>query len=83
MEDANRVNAGLQEDLDIANRANAGLRVDLDHANRTNMELHAALADITNQLREQEGIARQKSNDHSQLLERFQALNVELQDAKH
>ena len=42
-----------------------------------------ALADITNQLRKQEGIGRQKSNDHSQLLERFEALNVELQDAKH
>ena len=57
LEDANRVNAGLQEDLDNANRANVGLRVDLDHANLTNVELHAALADITNQLREQEGIS--------------------------
>ena len=83
LEDADRVNAGLQEDLDNANRANVGFWVDLDHINRTNMELHAALADITNQLREQEGIARQKSNDHSQLLERFQTLNVKLQDAKH
>ena len=80
LEDANRVNAGLQEDLDNANRANVGLRVDLDHANQTNMQLHAALADITSQLREQEGIARQKSDDHSQLLEQFQALNVEFQD---
>ena len=83
MEDADRVNAGLQEDLDNANRANAGLRVDLDHANWANVELQAALADRTNQLKEQEGIARQKSNDHSQLLEQFQALNVDLQDAKH
>ena len=41
-----------------------------------------ALEDKTNQLKEQEAIARQKSNDHSQLLERFQALNVKLQDAK-
>ena len=62
---------GLQEDLDNANRANAGLQVDLDHANQANMELHAALADKTNKLREQEDIARQKSNDHYQLLERF------------
>ena len=54
--------------------------MDLDHANRTNMELHAAMADITNQLKEQEGIAWQKSDDHSQLLERFQTLNVEFQD---
>ena len=83
MENANTVNAGLQEDLDNANRTNAGLRADLDHANRANVELHAALADIINQLKEQEAIAQQKSNDHSQLLERFQALNVELQDAKH
>ena len=83
MEDADRVNAGLQEDLDNANRANAGLQVDLDHANWANVELHATLADRTNKLKEQEGIAQQKSNDHSQLLERFQALNVELQDAKH
>ena len=60
-----------------------GLQVDLDHANRTNVELYATLTDITNQLREQEGIAQQKSDNHSQLLERFQALNVELQDAKH
>ena len=80
LEDADRVNAGLQEDLDSANRANAGLRVDLDHANQTNMQIHAAVADITNQLREQEGIARQKLDDHSQLLEHFQALNVEFQD---
>ena len=80
MEDADRVNAGLQADLDNANRANAGLRVDVDHANRTNMQLHAAVEDITSQLREQEGIARQKANDHSQLLEQFQALNVEFQD---
>ena len=83
LEDVDRVNIGLQEDLDNANRANAGLRVDLDHANRANVELHAVLADITNQLREQEAIAQQKSNDHSQLLEWFLALNVELQDAKH
>ena len=47
------------------------------------MELYTALADITNQLKEQEAIAKQKSNDHSQLLERFETLNVELQDAKH
>ena len=80
MEDGDRVNVGLQEDLDNANRANARLRVDLDHANWTNMQLHAAVADITSQLREQDGIARQKSDDHSQLLERFQALNVEFQD---
>ena len=80
LEDADRVNAGLQEDLDNANRANVGLRVDLDHANRTNMQLHVAVADITSQLREQEGIARQKSDDHSQLLKQFQALNVEFQD---
>ena len=78
LEDADRVNAGLQEDLDNANRANAGLQVDLEHANRANVELHAELADGTNQLKEHEGIAQQKSNDHSQLLERFQALNVEL-----
>ena len=71
LEDADRINAGLQDDLDNTNRANAGLQVDLDHANRTNVELHMALADITNHLREQEGIAWQKSNDHSQLLERF------------
>ena len=83
LEDADRVNAGLQEDLDNANRANVGLRVDLDHANRTNVELHATLVEKTNELREQESLAWQKSNDHSQLLERFQALNVELQDAKH
>ena len=57
--------------------------MDLDHANQENVELQAALADITNQLKEQEAITQQKSNDHSQLLERFQALNVELQDAKH
>ena len=38
------------------------------------------MADITSQLREQEGIAQQKSDDHSHLLERFQALNVEFQD---
>ena len=83
LEDADRVNVGLQEDLDNANRANAGLRVDLDHTNRTNMQLHAAVEDMTSQLRKQEGIARQNADDHSQLLERFQALNVELQDAKH
>ena len=83
LENADRVNAGLQEDLDNANRANAGLRADLDHANRANVELHAALADRTNHLKEQEAIAQQKSNDHFQLLERFQALNVELQDTKH
>ena len=83
LEDVDRVNAGLQEDLDNANRTNAGLRVDLDHANRANVELYAALADRTNQLKEQEAIAQQKSNDHSQLLEWFQTLNVELQDAKH
>ena len=80
MEDADRVNAGLQADLDNANRANAGLQVDVDHANQTNMQLHAAVEDITSQLREQEGIARQKANGHSQLLEQFQALNVEFQD---
>ena len=80
LEDAERVNAGLQADLDNANRANAGLRVDVDHANRTNMQLHAAVEDMTSQLREQEGIARQKANDHSQLREQFQALNVEFQD---
>ena len=68
LEDANRVNARLQADLDNANRANAGLRVDVDHANQTNMQLHAAIEDITSQLKEQEGIARQKANDHSQLL---------------
>ena len=67
-------------DLDNANRANAGLRVDVDHANWTNMQLHAAVEDMTSQLREQEGIAQQKTNDHSQLLEQFQALNVEFQD---
>ena len=83
MEVADRVNTGLQDDLDNANRANAGLQVDLDHANRENVVLYAALADRTNELREQEGIAWQKSNDHSQLLEWFQALNVELQDSKH
>ena len=77
LEDAERVNAGLQADLDNANRANAGLRVDVDHANRTNMQLHTAVEDMTSQLREQEGIARQKANDHSQLREQFQALNVE------
>ena len=42
--------------------------------------LHVAVEDMTSQLREQEGIARQKANDHSQLLEQFQALNVEFQD---
>ena len=83
MENADRVNAGLQEDLDNTSRANVGLRADLNHANRANVELQAALADITNQLKEQEAIAQQKSNDHSQLLKQFQALNVELQDAKH
>ena len=80
LEDADRVNAGLHADLDNANRANAGLRVDVDHANRTNMQLHAVVEDMTSQLREQEGIARQKTNDHSQLLEQFRALNVEFQD---
>ena len=60
-----------------------GLREGLDHANRANVELQAELAEMTNQLREQEAIAQQKSNDHSQLLERFEALNVELQDVKH
>ena len=69
LEDAKRVNTGLQADLDNANRANAGLQVDMDHANRTNMQLHAAVEDMTSQLREQEGIARQKANDHSQLRE--------------
>ena len=83
LENANRVNAGLQEDLDNANRANVGLRADLDHANRANVELQVTFTDITNQLKEQEAIAQQKSNNHSQLLERFQALNVEFQDAKH
>ena len=69
LEDAERINAGLQADLDNANRANAGLRVDVDHANRTNMQLHTVVEDMTSQLREQEGIARQKANDHSQLRE--------------
>ena len=69
MENANRVTAGLQEDLDNANRVKA--------------ELQAALVDITNQLKEQEAIAEEKSNNHSQLLERFEALNVELDRAKH
>ena len=54
--------------------------MDLDHANRTNMHLHATVKDMTSQLREQEGIARQKSDNHSQLLEQIQALNVEFQD---
>ena len=63
LEDADRVNAGLQADLDNANRANAGLRVNVDHANRTNMQLHAAVEDMTSQLKEQKGIARQKAND--------------------
>ena len=80
LEDADRVNAGLHADLNNANRANAGLRVDVDHANWTNMQLHAAVEDMTSQLREQEGIARQKASSHSQLLEQFQALNVEFQD---
>ena len=80
LEDADRVNAGLQEDFENANRANAGLWVDLDHANRTNMQLYAAVEDMISQLREQEGIAWQKADDHSQLLEQFQALNVEFQD---
>ena len=80
LKDADKVNAGLQADLDNANRANAGLRVDVDHANRTNIQLYAAVEDMTSELREQEGIARQKANDHSQLLEQFQALNVEFQD---
>ena len=80
LENANRVNASLHEDLDNANRANAGLRVDLDNANQTKMQLHAVVEDMTSQLREQEGIARQKANDHSQLFEQFQALNVEFQD---
>ena len=71
LENVDRINASLQEDLNNANRVNARLRADLDHANRANVELHAALADRTNQLKEQEAIARQKSNDHSQLLERF------------
>ena len=80
LEDADRVNAGLQKDLDNANRVNAGLQVDLDHANRSNMQLHTAVEDMTSQLRKQEGIARQEADDHSQLLEQFQALNVEFQD---
>ena len=80
LEDPDRVNVGLQEDLDNANRANVGLRVDLDHTSWTNMQLHTAVEDMTSQLREQEGIARQKANNHSQLLEQFQALNVEFQD---
>ena len=71
LEDANKFNMGLQADLDNANRANAGLRVDVDHANQTNIQLHAAMEDMTRQLREQEGIARQKANDHSQLREQF------------
>ena len=49
---ADRVIADLQEDLYNVYRANAGLRADLDHANQANVELHAALADITNQLKE-------------------------------
>ena len=57
LEDPDRVNAGLQEDLDNANRANARLLVDVDHANRTNMQLHAAVEDMTSQLKEQKGIA--------------------------
>ena len=73
-------NQELRQNLEDADRVNAGLQEDLNHANLTNMELHVALADITNQLREQEGIAQQKLDDHSQLLERFQALNVEFQD---
>ena len=68
LEDVDRVNVGLHADLDNANRANAGLRVDVDHANRTNMQLHVAVEDMTSQLREQEGSAREKANDHSQLL---------------
>ena len=44
------------------------------------MQLHAVVEHMTSQLREQEGIARQKENDHSQLREQFQALNVEFQD---
>ena len=71
LEDVDRVNAGLQEDLDNVNRANAGLRVDLDHANRTDMQFHAAVEDMTSQLREQEGIVQQKADNHSQLLEQF------------
>ena len=47
LEDADRVNAGLQADLNNAYRTNAELRVDVDHANRTNMQLHAALEDMT------------------------------------
>ena len=54
--------------------------MDVDHANQTNMQLYAAVEDMTSQLREQEGIARQKANDHSQLREHFQALNVEFKD---
>ena len=54
--------------------------MNLDHANQANMQLHAAVEDMTSQLREQEGSAWQKANDHSQLLEQFQALNVEFQD---
>ena len=41
------------------------------------MQLHAVVEDMTSQLREQEGIVQQKADDHSQLLEQFQALNVE------
>ena len=66
--------------MDNANRANAGLLLDVDHTNRSNMQLYAAVEDMTSQLREQEGIAYQKANDHSQLREQFQALNVEFQD---
>ena len=44
------------------------------------MQLHAVVEDMTSQLRAQEGIARQKANYHSQLLEQFQALNVVFQD---
>ena len=41
------------------------------------------MADRNKALKEQEAIAQQKSNDYSQLLERFDALNVELDGAKH
>ena len=83
MENANRANVGLQKDLDNSNRANVGLQKDLDHTNRANAGLEKALADITKALKEQEAIAQQKSNDHFQLLKRFEALNVELRDVKH
>ena len=41
------------------------------------------MADTTKGLKEQEAIGQQKSNDHSQLLEQFEVLNVELDRAKY